>query len=1013
MARRVILDTQYTFNPATRTVVIPRALPKERLLLITNVRTNQVIFNFSDPVLTTTGYTLTQGTNNTNPYTTITLSYNTTSMLATDQLSIVVDEATEVFMPEESLLDNVQKLRTSTPQALIDTDFEYGLQPTKWETIGLLNNRPSFYVNTQIPLTITNVTAVNGSATITVATTTPPTIGTPFLLQDTIFGGASGNFIVETVSAGTSFTYTARYAYTGTTGSIFDSNLTQMYQGAYYSNTAFQLVSQPTYTGNIITVNTVESHGMQLGDGVYVTGSSASTNPPNGSFQVTTILSNTAFQFVSYQGVPTGTISGAVIYARPDGIYVHRAFDGGVQFTCTNPAHGNQIIRQTRRYFRYQSGKAIAMSTGTILKPNFNIDDISASGNIVTVTTKIAHYASPGVGISVSGCNETAYNGTFTINQVIDAFRFTYIANSVPSATPASGLPVVVVSSWYGAKNRLGLYDSQNGVFFEFDGQQLYVVRRYSTYQIAGFAQVTNGSSLITGATVNGSVNTKFSKELIPGDFVVIRGMSYRVLDILSDSTMTISPPYRGVTASGTNGVVITKTQEVKIPQSQFNIDKLDGTGPTGYNLDLTKMQMFFLDYSWYGAGAIRFGFRANDGKIFYFHKMINNNQNYLAWMRSGNLPARYETNTFAPVTTLSSSLGASDTTLYVANTATFPPAGTLFIGDSRSSEYVNYTGLTQTSFTGLTRGQNGSVISSVSTTSGNANVTTSSAISAVQPGMFVTGTGIPNNTYVYAVYPTSLTNTIQLTQAATATGTISLTTYAMGATATAHTVTSTAPVPIYLHAPAIAPTIDHWGTSVIMDGRFDDDKAFIFFYGEPVFTTIPAGASYALMSIRVSPAVDSGITASLGLKEIINRMQLKLQSMEFLVNGSFLFSLVLNGQLVVNGGSLGTFQRIATGTSSLSQVADHTGAVTVTGGENIFGTYGVNTAGTGNYSDIYQDLTQVRDLGNSILGGGFSNVPGTNIYPDGPDVITIVAQNIGAASANVISRLGWTEAQA
>jgi hypothetical protein len=31
--------------------------------------------------------------------------------------------------------DPVDKLRVSTPQALIDTDFEYGTQPTKWETI--------------------------------------------------------------------------------------------------------------------------------------------------------------------------------------------------------------------------------------------------------------------------------------------------------------------------------------------------------------------------------------------------------------------------------------------------------------------------------------------------------------------------------------------------------------------------------------------------------------------------------------------------------------------------------------------------------------------------------------------------------------------------------------------------------------------------------------------------------------------------------------------------------------
>ena len=64
MARRVILDTQYTFTPATKTITIPRIIPKERLLLITNVTSNRVIYNFSDPTLYATSWTYIQATNN-------------------------------------------------------------------------------------------------------------------------------------------------------------------------------------------------------------------------------------------------------------------------------------------------------------------------------------------------------------------------------------------------------------------------------------------------------------------------------------------------------------------------------------------------------------------------------------------------------------------------------------------------------------------------------------------------------------------------------------------------------------------------------------------------------------------------------------------------------------------------------------------------------------------------------------------------------------------------------------
>jgi hypothetical protein len=147
--------------------------------------------------------------------------------------------------------------------------------------------------------------------------------------------------------------------------------------------------------------------------------------------------------------------------------------------------------------------------------------------------------------------------------------------------------------------------------------------------------------------------------------------------------------------------------------------------------------------------------------------------------------------------------------------------------------------------------------------------------------------------------------------------------------------------------------------------------------------------------------------------------MQLTLKQAEVLVNGSFLVNLVLNANLVVGTSNtsgtptIGTYARVATGTSSLSQVADHQANVQAVGGENIFGFYAVNSAGAGNFSDIQQDLSILRDLGNSILGGGLTNNPQLNIYPDGPDTVTIVAQNIGTGYANIITRLGWTEAQA
>jgi hypothetical protein len=197
------------------------------------------------------------------------------------------------------------------------------------------------------------------------------------------------------------------------------------------------------------------------------------------------------------------------------------------------------------------------------------------------------------------------------------------------------------------------------------------------------------------------------------------------------------------------------------------------------------------------------------------------------------------------------------------------------------------------------------------------------------------------------------------------------------------------------------------------MDGRYDDDKSLIFTYGEVTTTTITAGSTVPLLSIRAAPSADSGITGFLGLKEVINRMQLTMRDMAVLTNGSYLVTLVLNGTVAVGTGALGTFGPIAVGTSSLSQIADHTGNCTISGGETIFGFYAVNSAGGSNQSTESADLSRVRDLGNSILGGGTNNTPGQGIYPDGPDVVTIVARNIGTATSTIQARINWTEAQA
>lgn len=78
------------------------------------------------------------------------------------------------------------------------------------------------------------------------------------------------------------------------------------------------------------------------------------------------------------------------------------------------------------------------------------------------------------------------------------------------------------------------------------------------------------------------------------------------------------------------------------INQADWNGDKLDGTGPSGITLDVTKTQIFFCDLEWLGVGSVRVGF-VIDGLFVLAHTFHNANFQTAVYMTSANLPIRYE----------------------------------------------------------------------------------------------------------------------------------------------------------------------------------------------------------------------------------------------------------------------------------------------------------------------------------------------------------------------------------
>ena len=76
--------------------------------------------------------------------------------------------------------------------------------------------------------------------------------------------------------------------------------------------------------------------------------------------------------------------------------------------------------------------------------------------------------------------------------------------------------------------------------------------------------------------------------------------------------------------------------------QPNWNVDTLDGNGPSGITLDPTKAQIVYFDFEWLGVGSVRMGF-VIDGQYVIVHKQHNANVINSVYMSSPNLPLIYE----------------------------------------------------------------------------------------------------------------------------------------------------------------------------------------------------------------------------------------------------------------------------------------------------------------------------------------------------------------------------------
>jgi hypothetical protein len=225
---------------------------------------------------------------------------------------------------------------------------------------------------------------------------------------------------------------------------------------------------------------------------------------------------------------------------------------------------------------------------------------------------------------------------------------------------------------------------------------------------------------------------------------------------------------------------------------------------------------------------------RGQDGRFIHAHRIANNNRNNEAYMRSGNLPARYEAINESPISALNGAINNSQTTITLKDAADYPEASVTYPAFVMiDSEIIKYSGKAGNDLTGCTR-----AATFVQWNEGASRSYTSSAAASHA-----------DNSGVILISVTCV------------------------------------------------PVVNHWGSAVVMDGLFDSDQGYAFTYNRTNYglpSTI--GSTQVVFLMRLSPSVSNSVIGNLGERDLINRAQLTLQALTVQSSaGRYLVSGILN----------------------------------------------------------------------------------------------------------------------
>jgi hypothetical protein len=347
-----------------------------------------------------------------------------------------------VTRPFDFGTDAIERQRVSLGQSIIDADFEYGLQATKWQTYQENRKMTSFYETPGTDIQVSSITtdgATPSIITVTINTTLSPNIPNTLLFVGSVISitglansqrnadRAEGFFLVRSIAGTaqqtTSFTFESR-GLVGTAAQVISTSYTVLRRGGIYTNgNAFLPYASITTNGATPSVITIAyppatPHGL-------ISGTPIQTNFPTGT--IGTIVggldTNATGSFIvistptanTFTYTATGQVGNAAnqtatkvqmasstsnIFVSPYSYAVHRPFDGGVLLSPGQPSFAASALRQSKKVFRYQSGKGLLWSSGTLFCPNNDVTFANVAGSTIQIVCDVPH-GSPQAGATI------------------------------------------------------------------------------------------------------------------------------------------------------------------------------------------------------------------------------------------------------------------------------------------------------------------------------------------------------------------------------------------------------------------------------------------------------------------------------------------------------------------------------------------------------------------------------------------------------------------------------------